>query len=127
MRKSESSRRTEKRGDLIVGGDRTEVPVVEVVQLTNKKVNVVRGKSVVLLQVIKGDNGKSSREIPPKDVNGGAGVLRRMNDVYYWKVERESWGDVNLNDNQGIMVYFRTPLKVMESTDEEGRGSETRV
>ena len=99
MGKSESSRGTERRGDLIVGGDWTEVPSVEVVQLSNKKVNVIRGKSVVLLQIIKGNNGESSREVPPKDVNRRAGVLGRTNDVYYWKIEREGWGNMNLNDD----------------------------
>ena len=79
------------------------------------------------MQIIESDEGESGRKIPPKDMNGRAGVLGRTNDVYYWKVEREGWGDVNLNYNQRVMVYFGTPLKVMERADEEGRGSETCV
>ena len=79
------------------------------------------------MQIVESNEGEGSRKIPPKDVNGRAGVLGRTNNVYYWKVEREGWGDVNLNYNQRVMVHFRTPLKVMERTDEEGRSSETCV
>ena len=42
MWEGESSRRVEGRGDSIVRGDRPKVASVEVVELTNKKVNVVR-------------------------------------------------------------------------------------
>ena len=42
MGKSESARRTEGGSNSIVGGDRSEVMIMEIVELTNKKVNVVR-------------------------------------------------------------------------------------
>ena len=42
MRESESTRRAKRGGDSIVGGDRPEVSSVEVVELANEKVNVVR-------------------------------------------------------------------------------------
>ena len=42
MRESESARRAKGGGDSIVGGDRSEVSSVEVVELTNEKINVVR-------------------------------------------------------------------------------------
>ena len=42
MREGKSTRRAKGGGDSVVGGDRPEVASVEVVKLTNKKVNVVR-------------------------------------------------------------------------------------
>ena len=127
MGEGESSRRVERRGNLVVRGDGTEVLSVEVIQLANEEVNVVRGQSVILLQIIEGNKRESSREIPPKDMNGRAGVLGRMNDMYYWEVEGEGWGDVDLHYNQRIMVYLRTPLKAMKRTDEKRRGGETSI
>ena len=44
MGKGEGARRAKRRGHPIVRGDRSKVSVVEVVQLTNKKVDVVRGE-----------------------------------------------------------------------------------
>ena len=43
MGKGESTRRTERRGNLVVGSDRAEVPGMEVVQLPNEKIDIVRG------------------------------------------------------------------------------------
>ena len=96
MRESESARGTKGRGNLIVGGDRPKVAGVEVVELSNEKINVIRGEGVVLLQVIKSDEGKSSRKIPPKDVNGRAGVLRGANNMHHWGVKGEGGRDMNL-------------------------------
>ena len=42
MREGESTRRAKRGGDSVVRGDRPEVASMEVVELTNKKVNVVR-------------------------------------------------------------------------------------
>ena len=42
MRESESARRAEGGGDLIVGGDRPKVSSVKVVELANEEINVVR-------------------------------------------------------------------------------------
>ena len=104
MRKGEGVRRLKGRGHPIVGGDGSEVPGVEVVQLTNKKIDIVRGEGVVLLQIIKRDKREGSRKILPKDMNGGAGVLRRSNDMHHRGVKGKGRGDVNLNNNQGIVV-----------------------
>ena len=82
MGKSESTRETERGGNLVVGGDGTIEPGVEIVQLPNAKIDVVKEDGVVLLQVIEGDKGKSSREIPPKDVDGRAGVLGRAHNMH---------------------------------------------
>ena len=106
MRKGEGARRSKGRGHPIVGGDGSEVPGVKVVQLANEKINVVRGEGVVFLQIIKRDEGEGSWKIPPKDVNGGAGVLRRLNDVHHRGVKGKGRGDMNLNDDQGIVVDF---------------------
>ena len=97
MRKSEGARRTKGGGNLIVGSDRAEVPGVEVVELPNKEIDVVRGERVVLLEIIEGDKRKSGWEIPPKDMNGGTGVLRRANDVHHRGVKGESRGNVDLD------------------------------
>ena len=43
MGKGEGMRRTERRSNLIIRSDWVEVPGVEVIQLPNKKVDVVRG------------------------------------------------------------------------------------
>ena len=42
MREGESVRRVERRGNSIVRGDGPKVASVEVIELTNEKVNVVR-------------------------------------------------------------------------------------
>ena len=42
MREGESTRRAKGRGDSIVRGDRPKVTSMEIVELTNEKVNVVR-------------------------------------------------------------------------------------
>ena len=59
MGKSESARRTKGRGDSIVRGDGPKIASVEVVELANEKVNVVRGERVVLLKIVESDEGKS--------------------------------------------------------------------
>ena len=97
MGKGESARGTERRGDLIVGSDRAKVPGVEVVELPNEKIDVVRGERVVLLEIIKDDERKSGWEIPPKDVDGRARVLRRANYVHHRGVKGEGRRDVNLD------------------------------
>ena len=89
MRESESTRRTEGGGNLIVRSDWVEVPGMEVVKLSNKEVDVVRGERIVLLEIIKGDERKSGWEVPPKDMDGRAGVLGGVNDVHHRGVERE--------------------------------------
>ena len=127
MRESKSARRTKGGSHPIVWGDRSEVSGMEIVQLANEKVDVVRRERIVLLQIFVSDEGKSSRKIPPKDMNGRARVLRGANDMHYRGVERKGWGDVNLNNNQGVMMNFRTPLKVMKRTNEERGSSESCV
>ena len=62
-------------GDLIVRSDGAEESGMEVIQLPNENIDVVRGNRVVLLQIVEGNERESSREIPPKDVDGRAGVL----------------------------------------------------
>ena len=42
VREGESTRRAKGGGDSVVGGDRPEVASMEIVELTNEKVNVVR-------------------------------------------------------------------------------------
>ena len=90
-------RRVKGRGNTVVGGDRPKVVGMEVVELSNEKINVVRREGVVLLQIIESDKGKSSGKIPPKDVNGGAGVLRGANDMHHRGVKGESRRDMNLH------------------------------
>ena len=53
MRESESVRRMKGRSHSIVGSDGPKVAGVEVIELSNKKVDVVRGERVVLLQIIE--------------------------------------------------------------------------
>ena len=65
--------------------------------MPNKEVDVVRGKSVVLLQIIKSVKREGSRKIPPEDVDGGTGVLGRMNDVHYWGIGGEGRRNMNLD------------------------------
>ena len=97
MRKGESARRTEGGSNLIVRSDRVEVPSIEVVELPDKEIDVVRGERVVFLKIIKSDERKSGWEVPPKDVDGRARVLRRTNDVHHRGVKGEGGRDVNLD------------------------------
>ena len=127
MREGESARRAEGRSHLIVWGDGSEVPGVEVVQLANEKIDVVRGERIVLLQIVECDEGKSSRKIPPKDMNGGTGVLGGTNNMDHRGVKGKGGGDVDLNNNQGIMMDLRAPLKIMKCANEKRRGGETCV
>ena len=99
MRESESARRAKGGGDSIVGGDRPEVPRMKVVELANKKINVVRRERIVLLKIIESDEGEGGRKIPPKDMNGRTGVLGGTNNVHHWGVKRKGGGDVDLDDN----------------------------
>ena len=89
--------RAEGRGDLVVGSDRPKVAGVEIVQLPNKKVYVVRGEGIVLLQIIKNIEGESSRKIPPKDMNRRAGVLRRTNNMHHWGVKGKGQRGMDLD------------------------------
>ena len=127
MRKRESARGVKRRGHLVVWSDGPKVTSVKIVELTNKKIDVVRGELIVLLQIIESDDGESGREVPPEDVNRRAGVLGRTNDVHYWSVKGEGWRNVNLYDNQGVVMDSGMPLKVMKGTDEEQRSSEYGV
>ena len=99
MRKSESARRAKRGGDSVVGGDRPKVASMEVVELTNKKVNVVRRQGVVLLEIVESDKGESGWEVPPKDMNRRARVLGRTDDVHHRGVEGEGRGNMDLNDD----------------------------
>ena len=45
------------------------------------------------MQIVESDERKSGREIPPKDVNRGAGVLRGANDVHH-RVLKEKAGEM---------------------------------
>ena len=60
-------------------------------------------------------------------MNRRAGVLGRANDVHHRGVEGKSGGNVDLNNNQRVMMHFRTPLKIMKCANKEGGGSETCV
>ena len=42
-------------------------------------------------------------------------------------VEGKGWRDMNLNNDQGVMVNCRAPLKVVERTNKERGSSETGV
>ena len=90
MGKGESTSRAKGGSNLVVGGNGAKVAGVEVVQLPNKEVNVVRGEGVVLLQIIEGNKREGSRKIPPKDMNGRARVLGRVNDVYYGRLKEKA-------------------------------------
>ena len=127
MGKGEGARRAKGRGHSVVRGDGSKALGVEVVQLANKKVDVVRGESVVLLQIIEGNEGEGGREIPPKNMKRGARVLGRANDMHHQGVKREGWRNVNLDYNQGVMMHLRTPLKVVECTNKKGGSGKTGV
>ena len=127
MREGESARRAEGRSHPIVWGDGSEVSGVEVIQLANKKVDVVRGEGIVLLQIVESDERESSRKIPPKNMNGGARVLRGTNDMHRRGVEGKGWENMDLNNDQGVMMNFRAPLKVVKRTNKERGCSETSV
>ena len=79
------------------------------------------------MKIIESDEGKSSWEIPPENMERRARVLGGANNMHHRGVKREGWGNVNLNYNQGIVMYFRTPLKVMERTNKERGCSKTGV
>ena len=89
MRKSESTWRAKGGSDLVVGGDWAEVPCVEVVDLPNEMIDVVRRKRVVLLQIIEGNEGESGWKVPPMDMNGRTGVLGREINMHHRGVEGE--------------------------------------
>ena len=97
MREGESARRAERRSNLIVRGDRAKVAGVEVVELPNEEIDVVRGERVVLLEIIEGDKRKGGWKIPPENMNGWARVLGGTNDVHYWGIKGKGRRDVNLN------------------------------
>ena len=90
VRESEGTRRTKGGSDLIVGGDGTEIPSMEIVQLPNKEIDVVRGECVVLLKIVKSDEGESSQEVPPKNMKRGARVLGRTNDMHHWVLKEKA-------------------------------------
>ena len=127
VRKGESTRRTKGRGDSIVRGYGPKVASVEVVELTNKKVNVVRREGIVLLKIVESDEGESGWKVPPKNVNGGARVLGRTDDMHHRGIKGKGWRDMYLNNDQGVVMDLRAPLKVMERTNEERGCSKTSV
>ena len=90
-------RGTKGRSDLVVGGDRTEVPGVEIIKLPNKEVDIVRGESVVFLKIVESDKRKSSGEVPPENMNRGAGVLGRTNNVYHRGIKGEGRRNMDLD------------------------------
>ena len=51
------------------------------------------------MKIAESNEGKSGWKIPPKNMDGRAGVLGRANDVHHWSVKGKGGGDVNLNDN----------------------------
>ena len=57
----------------------------------------------------------------------GARVLGGVNNVHHRGVKREGRGNMNLNNDQGVVMNFRTPLKVMECTNKERGCSKTGV
>ena len=120
-------RRAKGRGHPIVWGDGSKVSGVEVVQLANKKIDVVRGERIVLWQIVESDKGESSREISPKNMNGGTGVLRGTDDVHHRGVKGEGWRNMYLNDDQRVVMNFGSPLKVVERTNKKGGSSETCI
>ena len=83
MGKSEGTRRAKRGGDSVVGSDGAEVPCMEIVQLPNEEVDVVRGECIVLLEIVKSNEGKSSWEVPPKDVERRTRVVGRTNDMHH--------------------------------------------
>ena len=79
------------------------------------------------MKIVESDERKSGWEIPPKNMKGRARVLGGANNMHYWSVEREGWGNMDLNYDQGVMMDSRTPLKIMKRTNKERRSSETCV
>ena len=79
------------------------------------------------MKIVESDKRKSGRKVPPKDMNRRTRVLRRTNDVHHRGVKRKGGGDVDLNDNQRVVMDFRTPLKIMKCTDKERGSSKTCV
>ena len=78
--------------------------------------------ALTLLKIVESDERKSGRKVPPKNVNRRTRVLGRANNVHHWGVKGKGGGDVDLNNNQRVVMDFRTPLKIMKCTNEE-RGS----
>ena len=60
-------------------------------------------------------------------MNGGTGVLGRGNNMNNRILEGKRRGDMNLNNDQGVTMKGRTPLKVVECTEGERQGSETSI
>ena len=58
------------------------------------------------MEIVESNEGKSGRKVPPKDMNGGARVLRRANNVHHRGVKREGRGNMNLNNDQGVVMDF---------------------
>ena len=79
------------------------------------------------MEIVEGDEGKSGWKVPPKNMKRRARVLGGANNLHHQGVEREGWGNMNLNYDQGVMMDSRTPLKIMKRTNEERRGSKTCV
>ena len=79
------------------------------------------------MKIVESDEGKSSWEIPPKNMEGRARVLGRANNMHHRGVKREGWRNVNLNYNQGVVMHLRMPLKVVERTNKKGGSSKTGV
>ena len=94
MGESERVWGTKRGSNLVIGRNGTKVMDVEIIQLPNKKVDVVWGNRIVLLEVIEGNKRKGSRKIPPEDVNGGARVLGRCYDVNDRVLKGESRGNI---------------------------------
>ena len=100
---------------------------MEIVQLPNKEINIVRGECVILLKIVESNEGKSGWKVPPKNMERRARILRGANDMHHWGVKREGWGNMNLNYDQGVVMDSGTPLKVMERTNKERGCSKTGV
>ena len=66
---------------------------MEIVQLPNKEVDIVRGECVVLLKIVKSNKGESSWEVPPKNMKRGARVLGRTNNMHH-QVLKEKAGEM---------------------------------
>ena len=79
------------------------------------------------MKIIESNEGKSSWEIPPENMEGRTRVLGGTNDMHHRGVKRKGWGDMNLNYNQGVVMYLRTPLEIMERTDKKRGSSEPCV
>ena len=79
------------------------------------------------MKIIESDEGKSIWKIPPKNMERRARILGGVNNMHHRGVKRKGWGNVNLNYDQGVVMHFRTPLKVVERTNKKRGSSETCV